>query len=351
MKKSVFLFAVSAVLCLIIGFLLAFFFAWRVSVSAMIFSLIGIFVSFALAPIFHECGHIILGKTQNMRLVYTKFFCFKIAQTNGKLRFSFASPFIAEQTQMIPAVRGNMKKRAEKYTAGGLIFGGGIFLLFAVVAIVLSVCKQPFAFFFYGFLPYTGYLFMLNAVPVYFAGGKTDALIIKGIRKGLEEEKVMLSAMEIFGGLSEGKSFSEMEEELYFDLPAIAESLPMYQTITDLRYRYRLEIGDFDGAAKEINRLAQLTEYMEKSELLEVAAELAYMHALGGDLQRAKQARKLCEEFLSQETLAAKRINAAFFKLIGEIEKAEEEKTAFEKLLSTERILGKRKAESILINR
>ena len=286
-----------------------------------------------------------------MRLIYTKFFCFKIAEINGKTKFSFASPFIAEQTQMIPMQSGNMRKRTMKYTAGGLIFGAVSFALFLVCAVCLQIFNQASAFLFYALLPYTGYLFLLNAVPVYLAGGKTDALVLKGLKNNFDEEKVMLSAMEIFGCLAEGKSFSEIDKDLYFDLPVIAESIPVYATITDLRYRYRLETGDFDGAIEEINRLAQLSCYMESQEIAGVAAELLYMHAIGQDEERAKQARTLCEEFLSQNTIGAKRINVAYYKLLGENEKAEEEKERFFQLLSSERVLGKRKAEEILISR
>ena len=130
MKKSTLITAISTIVGLIASIIIVFFFAWKTGVSAMLFCIVGILLSFVLAPTLHEWGHILLGKTQKMRLVYTKFFCFKIAETNGKLRFSFASPFIDEQTQMIPSCGLNMKKRAIKYTAGGLIFGVVSFVLF-----------------------------------------------------------------------------------------------------------------------------------------------------------------------------------------------------------------------------
>ncbi len=351
MKKTTVCFAAFAVLCLLAGMSVAFVFAWNAGLVSAVFCIVGILSSFIFAPAIHEWGHITLAKTQKMRLVYTKFFCFKIAEKNGKLRFSFASPFLAEQTQTLPVCGGNMKKRAKKYTAGGLLFGGASFLIFAASATVLALLDKSAAFFFFGLLPYTGYLFLLNAAPLYFAGGKTDALILKGLKNDSDEEKVMISAMEIFGELSEGKSFSQIDEKYYFDLPVIAESLPVYATITDLRYRYKLEKGDFDGAADEINRLAQSSEYMDGNGVEEVAAELAYMHTVFGDIERAKQARKLCENYLSSDLPAAKRINAAFFVLTGQTDKAEEERNSFERVLPFERIDGKRKAEQVLMAR
>ena len=65
------------------------------------------------------------------------------------------------------------------------------------------------------------YIFFLNIAPLEYASGKTDALVYRGIQRGEAAEKVMLSAMEIQGQLYEGKTFSQIDESLYFDLPQL----------------------------------------------------------------------------------------------------------------------------------
>lgn len=351
MKKSTLCFAIFSILCLLGSLAAVFVFAWQRGVAAMFLALLGTVLSFVISPSVHEWGHIVAAKKQKMRLVYTKFFCFQIAEREGKLCLSFASPFAPEQTQTLPVCGGNMEKRAISYTRGGLRFGGVSFLLFVVIAVCLQCFRLSVSFFFFALLPYTGYLFLLNAVPVYFAGGKTDALVLKGLKRGADEEKAMLAAMEIFGELSENKSFTEIDEKLFFDLPIIAESLPVSATITDLRYRYCLEKGNMDGAAEQINRLASLTAYMDEGNMEEVAAELMYMHAVCGDTERAKESKKLCENYLQKPLLSAKRILAAYARLLGEDEEEKKARAEFERLKATEKIEGKRKAEEILIER
>ena len=90
----------------------------------------------------------------------------------------------------------------------------------------------------WGILPYTGYLFLLNVLPLEYPNGKTDIGVYVGIKKGEAAEKNMLSAMEIQGQLAEGKSFSEIDEMLYMDVPQLCEDEPMFAVMLDLRYRY-----------------------------------------------------------------------------------------------------------------
>ncbi|MFQ7079555.1 MAG: hypothetical protein ACLRSW_17405 [Christensenellaceae bacterium] len=75
--------------------------------------------------------------------------------------------------------------------------------------------------------------------------------------------KCLISAMEIHGKLAEGKSFSEIDEKFYFDLPQLPEDEPMYAIILDLRYRYYLERGK-GRAADCLNRLASASPILEK---------------------------------------------------------------------------------------
>ena len=108
------------------------YFAWTkagTGVVATAYAIGGFLLAIILAPTVHELGHIVFAKAQGMRVVMTKFSFFSFLEENGKMRFSFASPFAADQTQTIPLRGGNMKKRAELYTVGDLYSGGFIRLL------------------------------------------------------------------------------------------------------------------------------------------------------------------------------------------------------------------------------
>lgn len=351
MKKGVSTaYAVVCTIGLAVGFLLAFFFAWRSSVSGAVESVCGLLLGFALAPTVHELGHIALAKSKNMHCLYAKFFCFRIIDEKGKKKFGVASPFAADETQVVPKIGGDMLRRATAYTLGGLIFEGAFLALVLTVSIVLS-CVGYTSYLLWGIVPYAAYLFALNLLPLEYASGKTDMLVYIGLKKSYPAEKTMLSAMEIHGRLYAGESFSEIPETFYFDLPQLPEDEPLFAVIQDLRYRYYLEKGDLDKAADQLNRLAQAQAYLSDAELEKVAGELVYMHALNGDTARAEESGKLCREYLQGETATVKRILAAYSVACGKTEAVEALLQQAERALNEERIVGVRKFEKILLSR
>ena len=149
-------------------------------------------------------------------------------------------------------------------------------------------------------------------MPLEYASGKTDMLVYIGIKKGAPAEKNMLSAMEIQGNLYNGKSFAEIDDSLYYDLPQLAEDEPLYAVMLDLRYRYHLEKGESERAADCLNRLALSQEYLPYEEVMQVAVELTYMHAIHGNLEKAEDSAKLCKESLQEDTARAKRALLAY---------------------------------------
>ncbi len=330
---------------MVAGFLLVFFLAWKEGVPQTVAALIGCVAGFIIAPILHEIGHFVFGKGAGMELVYGKAFCFQITIKNGKKRLSLASPFAAEQTQMIPKYAGNVKERAKRYVLGGLLLSGLFFLLDLLLAILFK------NFVAWGILPYLGYLFFLNVLPLEYPSGKTDVMVYRGILKGADVEKCMLAAMEIQGELYAGKSFGEIEKSSYFDLPQLREDEPLFALLAHLRYRYYLEVGEADNAADCLNRLARSQAYLSEEEVQALAAELTYMHSVRGDLSLAEESGKLCKEYLSDETPSAKRILAAFAAASGNVEGAEILVKQAQGLLAKERIAGVRRFEEKLLAR
>lgn len=345
--------AIYAIVCalLLLGGLIALFcFAWQAGTRATAESLIAFALSFALAPTVHEFGHVAMAKWANMRPVYVKFFCFCLEERKGKLRLGFASPFAAEQTQAMPNAGGNMKKRAIRFTLGGLLFGG-VFVLAVAAAAVILLCFGRVSYALWGLLPYSAYMLLLNAVPAQYPSGKTDFAVYLGIKKDEPTERTMLSAMEIFGLLSEDKSFSEIDESLYFNLPCLPEDEPLFAVICDLRYRYYLEKNDFERAADQMNRLAQAQAYLSDTEVEKIAAELLYLHALQGDIDAANECGKLCENYLKSEDATAKRILAAYCLSAGKQEAVQPLIAQARELLENERTAGVKRLEETLLAR
>ena len=344
------LYAAVCIALLLTGLSLTLYFAWKVGVDDGIKALFSIALSLILAPTLHELGHVVFARACGMELEYLKFFCFRIVRKGGKLRFSLASPFAPDETQTLPKYGGNMKKRACLYTLGGLILGGVFTLIVAITAILLA-CFNITDFFLWGFLPYAGYLFLLNAMPLEYPSGKTDTLVYLGLKKGASAEANMLAAMEIQGHLYAGESFAEIDETLYFSSPQLCEDEPLYAVMLDLQYRYYLEKNELEKAADRLNRLASAQAYLGDKEVEKIAAELTFMHTLNGDFERAKDCSKLCEGYLREEEAAAKRVLAAYCKAFGKEEAVEALIEQAEEILKSERIKGKAKAERILLAR
>ncbi len=343
-------YAVFCTVALCVSFLAVFCFAWKGDTQDVVRCLCGFVYGFIAAPIAHELGHVAFGLAANMEYVYVKCFCLKFYVKNGKTRFGFASPFAADQTQMLPKSGGNMQKRAIRYTLGGEIFGGALFALLFVAAVLLTAfVSAPYKL--WGMLPYVGYLFFLNLPPLEYASGKTDMCVYRGLKKGKAAEKNMLAAMEIQGRLYEGYTFSEVDEKYYFDLPQLPEDEPLFAVMEDLRYRYFLEKNDYDKAAERLNRLAQAQAYLSAEETQRLAAELAYMHSVGGDIERAETSAKLCAGYLKGESASVKRVLAAYAKATGNAEGVAVLLRQAREAMKKERISGVRKAEEILCAR
>ena len=341
-----------ALLCTVamaIGAVAVFVCAWG-EVATLLNVLIGFVLGAILAPVVHEFGHILFAICQKMRIIYAKFFCFRLQRKGKKLQFGFASPFAADETQVIPKFGANMQSRAIAYTLGGLLFSGIFLVLLLLTAVVLSALKIN-AFLLWGALPYCAYLFFLNLAPFEYTAGKTDMLVFIGLKRGYDVEKTMLAAMKIQGYLFEGKSFSEISRDLFFELPVLREDEPLFALMLDLRYRYHLEKGEMDEAADCLNRLVVSQEYLSEYEVERIAAECVYMHALRGDYQRAEESGVLCKSYLKSEEAAAKRILAAYSLAFGKADAVQPLKAQAEECLKNEGIKGIAKFERILLSR
>ncbi len=349
-RKVAIVYAVACAVALLAGLAIVIVFAWRAGIAQAVACVAGVLCSFVLAPAVHELGHVCAAKAEKMKCVYVKFFCFKWRVKGGKTRFSFASPFAADQTQVLPVCGGDMQRRAISYTLGGLIFSG-VFLTIALVGALLCLLIGENSYFLWGSLPNLAYTFFLNLPPVEYVGGKTDALVYRGIKRGTDAEKCMLAAMEIHGRLFAGESFGEIEESLYFGLPQLPEDEPLYAVLLDLRYRYYLDIGRLDDAADCLNRLARSQEYLPYEEVEKLAAELVYMHAISGDVERAEECGKLCRAYLVTDCVTAKRILLAYSFARGDGERVALLYERARVALESEWILGVKKFEENLIER
>ena len=349
-RRSSTMYATLCTLLLVAGFVATFFFAVHKETVDMVKCIVGFVLGFMITPIVHEIGHVTFAKTAGLDCVYVKCFCFRFYRENGRKKMGFASPFSPDETQVMPKTGGDMCHRAKAYAIGGLVFS----FILILVTVACAVCMQIFLapnYLLWGLLPFMGYSFLLNIAPADYPSGKTDTAVYIGLKKGADAEKTMVSAMEIQGQLAEGKSFTEISEEFYFNTPQLCEDEPLFAVMLDLRYRYYLEKEDMDNAAVCLNRLAGILDYMPITEAEKVAAELVYMASLRGEMEIAEENSKLCQSFLRSDNLTAKRILAAWSKANGQAEFVDALFVQAEECMQYERIDGVKKFEQILLSR
>ena len=112
-------------------------------------------------------------------------------------------------------------------------------------------------------MPTSVWLYLINIVPVRYSGGKTDGLILFEIAKNDDTAKVMLAVLSVQAQVLRGKPIQEVDENLLFGVPQIAEDEEAFIALTELRYEYFNAKGDEQQAEKYRLRFEELkNEYM-----------------------------------------------------------------------------------------
>ncbi len=348
-RKLTAMYAITLFLLLLGGMLAVLLFAFE-DTQRLVKAAVGLAFSFVLAPVYHELGHAAFALGAKMKIVYLKCFCFRYKKEKGKEKFCLCSPFAADETQALPTRAENMQKRALFYTAGGLILGGIFFFIVGGAAVLTALVGAP-NFFLFGMLPYAAYLFLLNVVPLEYPSGKTDMLVILGIKKGEPAERTMIAVMEAQGDLYEGKSFAELDKEKLFSLPQLAEDEPLYAAVLDLKYRYALENEEYELAQDSLKRLLSAEDYLTDAAYQTLKIELVYFSLLLGKDEPLKKLYETDEEFLRSDDYRAKRILALYSALTGKTDEAQTLIEQAHRLLETEQTAGVRKFEKVLLER
>lgn len=322
--------------------------AWG-DVDDLIDAVCGIFLSVLLAPTLHELGHVAFGRANGLKTVYCKCFFFRYVRKEGKAKLQFANPFEADETQVLPTKSGDMKKRFSAYALGGLVFGGAYLLVVLGGAITLTAIGHT-NFLLWGTVPYAAYLLLLNAAPLEYPSGKTDALVYIGLQKGYDAERVTLAVLEAQALLYEGKSFAEMERELLFSLPQLPENEPVLAILLELKYRYFLEREDYAGAHDALSRWVDIQAYLPVQSYNALAIELAYFDLLHGSTAGLDDAKEVLGEGLDG-TPAALRTLALYAFSQEDFEGMKECAASAREALRKETLSGVRRFEEILLSR
>lgn len=259
------------------------------------FLVLGTLIALFFSTLFHELGHVLLGKLNGFVFSSLGVLFFKLYKDGKKIKFSFSSlKSEAGYSEMIPKTENNIEKRYKRMIAGGIIFSI-VPIVIGIASLLLKAYLSDVVFCIFAmFLPIGVYSFLDNALPMVNDGLKNDGAMLLSCAKKNDSFKVIINSLKIQALLYEGKTYSEIDESYYFDLPQLPEDDYNFFVILYLRYFFYLDKGDFKNAKKTIERLISLEEYFSKD--LFVPVKLCALYGFCTYDLNAEQADELVYE-------------------------------------------------------
>ena len=170
----------------------------------------------------HEFGHLFAGKRNGFALSEINVWFFNWKKVGGKLKFKLVMfGDEAGYTEMIPTTTENLKKRYASMTRGGLI-ASFVIMLLGIPPLFMAFLPVWVYVLWVMFLPIGAYYFFGNFLPVSSFGIKNDGAVLSSMKKEDDSALVTLNLLTIQAELYNGKTPSEIDESLYFDLPRLA---------------------------------------------------------------------------------------------------------------------------------
>ena len=165
--------------------LIGFIFAYQDSFyKVILFALLGVVITFILAPLFHEIGHLIFGLCSGLKLVSFSIYFIKLIFYK-KFSIYLEKNYAFGETVFIPKSPNDYPKKLKITTVGGLLFSA-IYMLLGMVIVFLS--KDLFLAITFG-LSYhiSAYILLINLIP--FKSDSDGALLLSFANKnGVYEE-------------------------------------------------------------------------------------------------------------------------------------------------------------------
>lgn len=212
----------------------------------------------------HELGHLILGKKNGFKFSSMVIWFFKWQKVENKIKFSFVMlGNEAGYTEMIPTMQDGVEKGFYAMTLGGFI-GSVIVTLLGVPALFITTLPEWLFMLWVMLIPIGIYFIFGTILPCSTEGILNDGGVLYHFKKQTDNSKVMVNLLKIQASLYCGKTPSEVDESLYFDLPQLAEDNPNFALLLNARYAYYLDKKDYEGAKQTTKRLLSLEEYLPK---------------------------------------------------------------------------------------
>ncbi len=235
-------------------------------IDAVLKFAIGAIIAGIVCTFAHEFGHFLVGKMNGFAFSCMQVLFFKWEKVGKSVQFNFA--MIGEQagfTEMIPTKAEGVEKAFKRMTIGGII-ASFIVMIIGIPSLFLTAHLSIWLFSIWSmFLTIGAYFFFGTVLPVSEARTLNDGAVVYHLNKKTDSSKVMVNLLKIQAELYNGKTPSQVDESLYFDLPQLPEDDLNFALLLNARYSFYLDKNDYENAIKTTDRLISLEEYLPKS--------------------------------------------------------------------------------------
>lgn len=274
--------------------------------QALVKIAVGAIIAGFIHTALHELGHVVAGKLNGFEFSSVTVWFFRWCRIGKKIKFSFV--MMGEEagyTEMIPKHPNDLPDRLKKISQGGYLAS----LILAFIGIpALFVAKLPvFIYCIWAmFLPTGAYIFFNSALPTTNYGTRNDGGVVYGISKNDDVSKVTINLLKIQANLYQGKTPSQIDEGLYFDLPQLPEDDVNFIMLLSARYLYYLDKEDYENAKKITDRLVGLIDDIPKAYRAPIMVDALYNACtFDFDENKADNITEDYEKFLNNVNTAA----------------------------------------------
>ncbi len=245
-------------------------------ITAILYLGLGAVVAGLINTFVHELGHVLAGKRNGFVFSAVTVWFFNWKKVKNKIKFFFVMMGDeAGYTEMIPSKVNDMAKGLKKMSLGGPIAS----LIVTLVGVpALFVPGMPiFLYALWSMLfPIGIYFFLSSILPASNSGALNDGAVAYGVSKNMPSLQVAINVLKIQQEMYNGKTPSEIDESLYFDLPQLPEDDLNFSLLLNARYLYYLDKEDYENAIKTTARLMSVVDYLPKEYVYQIKTDALY---------------------------------------------------------------------------
>ena len=269
----------------------------------LLYAFLGLLLSFILAPLLHELGHLIMGLISGFKLVsfnisFIKFTFYK------KFKISIVNPYVFGETVFLPKTPNKYPEKLKATTIAGLV-SSVIYMLFGMSIVFLSTNLDLVLLF---GIPYhvSAYLLILNVLP--FKSDSDGALLFSYSLKGNVYNEmvsnVLYASAEIMCGVEPKDVSARYLTEFYVSYDYYSVMLKYLRYIAFLWH-------DEESAYKELFDISDLSKLPDS--LYEIIyKELFFVSVVRGDVGFIKANEETVIGYLDDDNPSNYRIHATY---------------------------------------